>query len=217
MAQIHYSVLERVAFGSICVLHSHRVRVSQYRPSRVGQNSAGVPPPSREIFQNDDFPPKWHPLPPYAWAVVADGELVYIYWWNFHTGALPCTWQTKIAQLARLWFYLILPIPLGGTYGPKTVHYTKNLVFGRYVWGDITKKFCCRFLSSCDEKLVYILAPRLNVFLGIYTLYMYNVLTPAGQNVRYAGSETQNLDLGWKPAYCTIVGVFEGNYHIKLP
>ncbi len=37
------SELERVAFGSKCVLH--RVRVSQCRPSRVIQNSAEQPPP----------------------------------------------------------------------------------------------------------------------------------------------------------------------------
>ena len=36
------SVLERVAFGSKCVLH--RVRVSQCRPSRVIQNPAEQPP-----------------------------------------------------------------------------------------------------------------------------------------------------------------------------
>ncbi len=39
------SALERVEFGSKCVLH--RVRVSQCRPSRVIQNPAEQPPPPR--------------------------------------------------------------------------------------------------------------------------------------------------------------------------
>ncbi len=39
------TVLERVAFGTKCVLH--RVRVSQCFPSRVIQNLTKQPPPSR--------------------------------------------------------------------------------------------------------------------------------------------------------------------------
>ncbi len=94
------------------------------------------------IFHRNDTPgPPWGLWPKYDQYSYSCNS-----WWWVGVHSLmrishKClNWQTKIAQIARLWFNLILfilatPASPGGVYGPKAKYYTKYWIFAGYVWG----------------------------------------------------------------------------------